>query len=121
MDFEWYYPSSELLKVSISDTSITFYNETVEAMGSPKYILLGFNEDNKVIGVKACDTEEENSLAFSLKQKNSYIRINDKKFIRFINSRLEDGFNEKLKQEKYAAKWDKEKGFLYIFLDRPLC
>jgi hypothetical protein len=120
VDFEWYFPNSELLKVSISDTSITFYNETVEAMGSPKYILLGFNEDNKVIGVKACDTEEENSLAFSLKQKNSYIRINDIKFIRFIKSRLGEGYIEKSKQQKYSAKWDKDKGILYIFLDKPL-
>jgi len=120
VDFEWYYPNSELLKVSISDTSITFYNETVEAMGTPKYILLGFNEDNKVIGVKACETQVDNSLAFSLKQKNSYIRINDIKFIRFIKSRLGEGHIEKSKQQRYSAKWDKEKEILYIFLEKPL-
>lgn len=120
MDFEWYYPNSKLLQVSIFDSGITFYNETVEVMGSPKYIILGYNEDNKIIGVRACENAEDNCIDFSIKKKNSYIRINDKKFIRFIESHLGETASFKGRQKKYPAKWDAENSTLYIFLEQPL-
>lgn len=120
MDFEWYYPDSEILKVSISETAITFYNETVEAMGSPQYIQLGYNEKNKVIGVKACSTKEENCVPFSLKKKNSYVRINDIKFIRFIKSRIGEKYSTKNSQRRFPAKWDSREGILYIYMENPL-
>ena len=121
MNFEWYNPKKITLKVSISGHGITFYNDVAETMGSPEHIILGFNETNKVIAVKCCDKPEEDSLGFiSKKRNNSYVRISDKNFIRFIQSRLSEDFDTSRKTKVFLSEWDEQAKTLYIFLQKHL-
>lgn len=118
MTFEWYDPNKDVLRVSITQNGITFYKEVIEAMGSPEYILLGFNEDKKMIGVKICDKDHDNKIEFEAKRNNSYIRICDKKFIRFISSRANLNLDKKSRSRIYTALWDHELKILYIDLEK---
>jgi hypothetical protein len=124
MTFEWYKPKTGILMVSIANYGMTFYGDAIEAMGVPPYITLGFDEANKVIGVKsvdkASDTENDKKIKFAEKQKNSYVRICDRNFIRFIASKTEDKINIGNKPKKFLAEWDAEKGILYIYIEKNL-
>lgn len=124
MTFEWYKPKTGILMVSIANYGMTFYGDVIEAMGSPAYITLGFDEVNKVIGVKAfdkaSDSESDKNIKFAEKRRNSYVRICDRNFIRFIASKTDDKINIGAKPKKYLSEWDAEKGILYIYIDKNL-
>lgn len=120
MQFEWYNPNLTTLAVSISKYGITFNSDCIETMGSPKYILLGFNEENKVIGAKPCENKIENSIEFLSKKRNGYIRIYNINFIRFIGNKINSDFVKIGIQKKYLSEWDKEQQTLYIFLEKPI-
>lgn len=124
MTFEWYKPKAGILMVSIANYGITFYNDVIEAMSSPDYITLGFDEANKVIGVKAfnkvTDFNSDKKIKFAEKKRNSYVRICDRNFIRFIASKTEDRIDIGTKPKKYLSEWDNEQEILYIYLEKRL-
>lgn len=124
MTFEWYKPKAGILLVSIANYGITFYGDVIDAMRAPAYITLGFDEANKVIGVKAfykaSDLDVEKHIRFAEKKRNSYVRICDRNFIRFIASKTEDRINIGNNPKKFLAEWDEEKGILYIYLDKNM-
>lgn len=116
MTFEWYEPKAERLKVSISSSSITFYNQTVQAMNFPDYVLLGFNEEEKIIAVKTCRDADEKRIAFASKNYNSYIRINSRSFISYIELKVGKSLGQKGSHVKYFADWDENEETLYIYI-----
>jgi hypothetical protein len=118
MTFEWYNPKKDILRVSITNNAITFYKEVIDAMGSPEYILLGFNVDKKIIAVKVCGNDNENKIEFKSKRNNSYIRIFDKKFIRFIETKISENQIKKRNTKTYLASWNDDDQMLYIDLDK---
>jgi hypothetical protein len=124
MTFEWYKPKAGILMVSIANYGMTFYGDAIEAMGSPAYITMGYDEVNQVIGVKAIDKtpdlENDKKIKFAEKKKNSYIRICDRNFIRFIASKTEHKINIGNKPKKFLAEWYEENGILYIYLEKYL-
>lgn len=121
MNIEWYDPKKSPLKVSISSNCITFYNDTIEAMGLPEYIQIGFDEINKIIAVKCCSQKEENSIAFISKKRNSYVRIFNKNLIRFIKSGLSKNFGRDNRPQIYLSEWNDKQKILYIMLGEHLC
>lgn len=124
MTFEWYKPKMDVLIVSIATYGMTFYADVIEAMGSPAYITLGFDEVNRMVGVKACkkayNIEGDKNILFAEKKNNSYVRICDRNFIRFIESKTDGKINIENKPKKFLAEWDAEKEILYIFLNKYL-
>ena len=120
MTFEWYNPNKDILKVSITSSGITFYKEVIEAMGSPEYILLGYNDDEKIIAVKVCGNDDENKIKFNSKRNNSYIRICDKKFIRFIETKISENHGRKRNTKIYLAIWNNDEQMLYIDLNKSV-
>ena len=120
MKYEWYSPTTGAPVVSVAEYGITFNNGAIEMMGKPEYVILGYDEENKFIGVKPCDVNEENRVEFYKKMKNKYIRLANKDFIRFLKSIISEDIKIESKAKKYVAKWDKEEKILYIDLNSQI-
>ena len=120
MKYEWYSPTTGAPVVSVAEYGITFNNGAIEMMGKPEYVILGYDEENKFIGVKPCDETEENRIEFHKKMKNKYIRLANKDFIRFLKSIISEDIKIESKAKRYVAKWDKEEKILYIDLNSQI-
>ncbi|MBA7497895.1 hypothetical protein ES704_00629 [subsurface metagenome] len=120
MKYEWYSPTTGAPVVSVAEYGITFNNGAIEMMGKPEYVILGYDEENKFIGVKPCDVNEENRIEFYKKMKNKYIRLANKDFIRFLKSIISEDIKIESKAKRYVAKWDKEEKILYIDLNSQI-
>jgi len=120
MKYEWYSPTTGAPVVSVAEYGITFNNGAIEMMGKPEYVILGYDEENKFIGVKPCNETEENRIEFHKKMKNKYIRLANKDFIRFLKSIISEDIKIESKAKRYVAKWDKEEKILYIDLNSQI-
>jgi len=120
MKYEWYSPTTGAPVVSVAEYGITFNNGAIEMMGKPEYVILGYDEENKFIGVKPCDETEKNRIEFHKKMKNKYIRLANKDFIRFLKSIIREDIIIESKAKRYVAKWDKEEKILYIDLNSQI-
>ncbi len=119
MNFKWYNPKIGAPIVSIAEYGLTFSGGALDALGEPEHVILGFDEQNKVIGVKPCGKEDARKIPFISKRRSNYVRISNKDFIRFLESKMQD-FKVDSKAKRYLAKWDDENKILKIFLEQPL-
>lgn len=120
MKYEWYSPTTGAPIVSLAEYGITFNIGAIEIMGKPEYVMLGYDEDENLIGVKPCDKNIENRIEFYKKLRNNYIRIANKDFIRFLKSRISEDIKIEAKAKRYVAKWDKTEKILYIDLNSQI-
>lgn len=120
MKYKWYSPTTGAPIVSLAEYGITFNIGAIEIMGKPDYVMLGYDEEENLIGVKPCDENEENRIKFYKKIKNKYIRLANKDFIRFLKSIISEDFKIESKAKRYVAKWDKVEKILYIDLNNQI-
>jgi hypothetical protein len=120
MKYEWYSPTTGAPIVSLADYGITFNIGAIEIMCKPEYVMLGYDEEENLIGVKPCDKNIENRIEFYKKLRNNYIRIANKDFIRFLKSRISKDIKIEAKAKRYVAKWDKTEKILYIDLNSQI-
>jgi hypothetical protein len=120
--FQWFNPKVGTPIVSVADYGITFNKAASEEMRNPKRIQLGFNAKTKQIGVKALhevnDETENVSFAFANRERNGYIRINSRDFIRFISRHLPELRFDKA--VRCLAWWDDEQNVLIVDLNNPI-
>lgn len=88
MDFnvEWYSPNLGTPIVSLAEYGIVFNKATIVSLGTPHSIKIGFDREKKyiiVVGVTESESTED-AFVFKSKEKNGFIRINNKDFIRFV-------------------------------------
>lgn len=114
--FEWLDPKIGAPDVSIAQYGLTFSKNAVAAMGDPEFVMLGFDADKRVIGVKVCDKNEIKKLEFSSRKRNGYVRLNTKDFISIIERDTEFSF---LTTKRYTGKWNDADKLLLIYLDHP--
>ena len=120
MKYKWYSPTTGAPIISLAEYGITFNIGAIEIMGKPDYIMLGYDEEENLIGVKPCDETEENRIEFHKKMKNKYIRLANRDFIRFLKSIISKDIKIESKAKRYVAKWDKEEKILYIDLNSQI-
>jgi hypothetical protein len=121
MAIQWYNAQTGSAPiVSIANYGITFSSGAVEILSAPKYVMFGFEEDTKSIVISPCLEATESSLEFINKKRNGYVRISNKDFMRFIESKMENNFKITKNAIKYLAKWKKDEKLLYIYLDNPI-
>jgi hypothetical protein len=120
MKFEWYSPTTGAPIVSLAEYGIIFNYGTIEIMGKPEYVKLGYDEENNIIGVTPCDKNEENKILFYAKMKNNYIRLANKGFIGFLKSKINEDIEIENKAKRYIAKWSKADKILYIDLNSQI-
>ncbi|WP_341302383.1 hypothetical protein MHB44_08515 [Lysinibacillus sp. FSL H8-0500] len=85
-NIEWYSPNLGTPIVSIAEYGIVFNKASIATLGSPHSIKIGFDREKKYIVVIGVTEEEstEDTIEFIGKEKNGFIRINNKDFVRFI-------------------------------------
>ena len=111
-NFNWSAVSGGAPYVTISSTQISFNSTSVEKLNSPEKIVIGFDEENCVIGVKAY-THDMNTkpYQFSEKVKNGCVRINCKDFIRYLKALSDMDFSP---SKKFVATYDAENEILIV-------
>jgi hypothetical protein len=121
-EFNFFDPQIGPLVVSIAEYGLTFSRAAIEAMGRPKFVKLGFDKKNLAIGIQPVNEDDDKRISFIEKEKNGYIRLNNKEFIRFIMRCLAGDEQKKLgsKAIRYLTYWDEELSMLIVDLKKPL-
>jgi hypothetical protein len=116
-NFLWSTPNSGAPIVSIAIYGITFNTGAIEILNKPAKIMMGFDEDKKIIGFKPTTTDNVQAFPFMEKERKGYIRIGNKEFIKYISSKTGNDFKKSI---KYLPNWDKNEQILIIDLNCPL-
>ncbi len=120
--FEWFNPSLGAPIVSVAEYGLTFNRAATEMLGKPDKIMLGFDKDNRLIAVKPLSKDDADAksygIAFARKERDGYVRIASKDFIRFILR-----YCPELKLDKTVrclARWDDTEGLMLVDVKNPL-
>ena len=71
--------------VTLSSLGIAFNRGAVEMLGSPAQIIVGYDEKNKAIGVRARgDDTTAPYFDFAPRVKNEWVRIGAKDFVKYL-------------------------------------
>ena len=83
--FNWSAVSGGAPFVTFSSLGIAFNSVSIEKLGNPAQIMVGFDEEKCVIGVKAYEGEPGiKPYDFSGRVKNGWIRIGCREFIKYL-------------------------------------
>jgi len=103
-DFNWSSVSGGAPFVTFSSLGIAFNSVSISKLDSPEKIMVGFDEGNLVIGVRAYDGNDQiKPYEFSSRVKNGWIRIGCKEFIKYLQKL--SGIDFSL-AKKYIATFD---------------
>jgi hypothetical protein len=75
MAFKWYNHFSIPLRISLMPYGFTLSSSSYEAIGNPDYIEVGYDQDEKLVALKASDSK---GYKVTIGKRNSYYRINCK-------------------------------------------
>lgn len=108
----WFDRSLGAPAITVAQYGIVFNRASVEALGEPEYVLLGFDPKTYRIFAKPASESEENS-AFPFRARKRHqdgsVRVNNKDFIRMLCEHMEIVLEQ---AEKCVAKLDKNTGML---------
>ena len=111
-NFDWSAVSNGALYVSISTLGIAFNSLSIERLGSPEKVIVGFDEKNCAIGIKKYDGEEGvKPYKFANRIKNGWVRLGCKGFVTYLQSITEIDFSS---AKRYIAKYDAENRVLVV-------
>lgn len=117
-NFRWSAPSAGAPIVSIASYGFTFNSSVIEMLGKPTKILIGYDDESRVIGIKPVDGgADARAYEFIKKERRGYIRISNKDFIKYIEA--SSGINY-AKAKRYIAIWDNSEEVLILKLDEPM-
>lgn len=119
-NFEWFDVQVGTPIISVASYGITFSRSAVQKMGTPEYVMLGFDKINKVIGVKICDVNEKMKIPFASKERSGNVRLNNKDFIRFVASNMEDASIFEKNAVRFTGVWNDEQKIMTVDLKRPI-
>ena len=113
-NFNWSAVTGGAPYITISSLGIAFNSVSIEKLQMPKKIIIGFDEDNCAIGIKAYENEHSiKPFEFASRIKNNWIRIGCKDFIKYLQSITDLNFTV---SKKYVAKFDSEEKVLTVEL-----
>jgi len=118
-NFEWFDKKTGAPIISVARYGLTFNKGAVNKMNKPEYVLLGFDKSSQLIGVKVCDENEEMKTEFSSRERQGYVRINNKQFIKYVASALDDEGKFETKTLQYIGKWYEDSKLMIIDLKKP--
>jgi len=121
-DFEWFDPQIGTPMVSIATYGLTFNRAAVELLSRPAKVALGFSKTRKAIAVRPVADENDDvgtrGLEFGRRERNGYVRIASKDFIRFVARycpTVDFG-----RTTRYLAYWDEKAGVMIVDLEHPV-
>lgn len=118
-NFMWSSPSAGAPIVSIALYGITFNSAVLDILKRPEMIMIGYDEREKVIGVKPITKQEDDGkgFVFAERERRGNVRIGNKDFLRYIATSAELNLE---KSEKFIASWDEQENILIVDLNTPL-
>ena len=111
-NFNWNAVSGGAPYVTISTISTAFNSVSIEKLGNPEKVIVGFDEERCVLGVKAYNGEPNiKPYDFAKRVKNGWIRIGCRDFIKYLSSLTGIKFYP---AKKYVARFDSAEKILTI-------
>jgi hypothetical protein len=111
MTIEWFDPKIGVPIITIAEYGVTFNKAAIEAMGNPERVKLGFDKQYKKMCIMPVEDEDERAFAFADKERDGYVRINNKDFVRFVLRYFPELTLDK--SIRCVAIWDAEKRLLF--------
>jgi hypothetical protein len=119
-NFIWSAPSAGAPIVTIASYGITFNNTVIELMGRPEKVLIGYDDDKKVVGVKPLGKDEVQNprgFPFASRERSGYVRIGNKDFVKYLSKKNDVDYSRAV---RYFGDWDEDEQLLVIDLNSPL-
>lgn len=111
-NFDWNYVAAGAPYITISGLALGFNATSIELLGNPEEVIIGFDDQTMTIGVKKYDGNENvKSYKFYSRMKNGWVRIGCKEFIKYLSSLTGLEFSPAI---RYIAKYDEQEEILYI-------
>lgn len=113
-NFDWDIVSEGAPYVTISKLGIAFNMASIKKLGTPEYVMIGFDDKQMVIGVKATPEMNENDknvYQFRERIKSNWVRIGCKDFVKYLEKLSGISF---AKAVRYVADFDSENLLLII-------
>ena len=111
-NFNWSAVSGGAPYVTFSTLGISFNSVSISRLGNPEKIIVGFDEEQCVIGVKAYSGEPDiKAYDFSSRVRQGWIRIGCKDFIKYLQSLTGLDFSA---SKRYIGEYDAESGILVV-------
>lgn len=113
-NFDWNIVSEGAPYVTISKLGISFNMASIKKLGSPEFVMIGFDSEQMVIGVKATPGMNEcdkNVYQFRERIKSNWVRIGCKDFVRYLEKLSGLSFSKAI---RYMADFDSENLLLII-------
>ena len=111
-NFNWSAVSGGAPYITLSSLGIAFNSVSIEKLGNPEKIMIGFDEGQRIIGVKAYKGEPGiKPYEFADRVKNGWIRIGCRDFIKYLQALSGISFSS---AKKYIAKFDAKESILLI-------
>ena len=112
-NFNWSAVSGGAPYVTISSIALAFNSVSIEKLGSPERVVVGFDEAQCVIGVKAYLGEPNlKPYDFARRVKNGWVRLGCKDFIKYLETLIGTSFSP---SKKFLARYDDKENILLVF------
>lgn len=118
-NFEWFDKKVGAPIVSVARYGLTFNKGAVLKMNKPEFVVLGFDKINQLIGIQVCNEDNDMKMEFSSRERQGYVRINNKQFVKYVASALDDENKFDAKSIQYIGKWHEELKLMVIDLKKP--
>ena len=102
--------------VTLSSLGIAFNRGAVDMLGAPTQIIVGYDEKNRVIGIRARENDMTSPyFDFAPRVKNDWVRIGAKDFAKYLAKVTQIDFLTKAKQ--FIPEYDADTNTLLIIVD----
>ena len=113
-NFNWNAVSGGAPYITLSTISIAFNSVSIGKLGNPEKVVIGFDEDQCAIGVKAYSGEENTkAYDFANKIKNGWVRIGCRDFIKYLSAITGIEFYP---AKRYVARFDAQEKVLFVLV-----
>ena len=117
-NFDWSAVSGGAPYITLSSLGISFNSVSIEKLNRPIEVLVGFDEEHCVLGVKPYEGEPGvKPYEFASRVKNGWVRIGCKDFIKYLQSLTGIDFTS---SKKYVAKFLPEEKMLTVEISGDL-
>lgn len=117
-NFDWNFVSSGAPRVTISLNGIAFNSPAITLLGSPEFIMIGYDINKKTIGVKAyCGEKGVPKYEFVKRIRNGWARIGCKDFVRYLSQNSKKDFSS---SKKYFPELIHENKMLVIDIEKEV-
>ena len=111
-NFDWDCVSAGAPYVTVSSLGLALNTPSINMIGSPDNVVIGFDEKNLTIGIRKADaTDSSKSYKFKSRIKNGWVRLGCKEFINYLSELSGISFSPAI---RYIAKHDPDEDILYI-------